>query len=191
MGLMRAATSWIDQQRSTTQLALRALGAWGLRQVGTALAGALAVGLVIGLATVLIPNAVFDREIPPVAWDFPVWICSSVLAGMLLATYVRPPESPAVSAAARPAPPETKKADERGSRMGLAGTMLAWFAVGCPVCNKVVLLLLGSAGAMQWFAPVQPVLAAVALTLTTVALVWRLRGQVACPTPIRQEVKQP
>ncbi len=63
----------------------------------------------------------------------------------------------------------------------MAGGMLAWFAVGCPVCNKLALLALGYSGAITWFAPVQPFLALGALVLTSVALVWRLRGQVACP----------
>ena len=63
----------------------------------------------------------------------------------------------------------------------MAGGILAWFAVGCPVCNKLALLALGYSGAITWFTPVQPFLALGALILTGVALVWRLRGQVACP----------
>ena len=70
--------------------------------------------------------------------------------------------------------------------MGIAGSMLAWFAVGCPVCNKLALLALGYSGAITWFAPVQPFLALAAMVLTGAALVWRLRGQVACPVPATQ-----
>ena len=64
---------------------------------------------------------------------------------------------------------------------GTAGALLTFFAVGCPVCNKLVLLALGYAGALQWFAPVQPYLAGLAIVLLMWALVVRLRGQVACP----------
>ncbi|EPR75477.1 hypothetical protein ADILRU_2020 [Leifsonia rubra CMS 76R] len=32
--------------------------------------------------------------------------------------------------------------------------MLAWFAVGCPVCNKIALLALGYTGALACPAPV-------------------------------------
>ena len=49
--------------------------------------------------------------------------------------------------------------------------MLSVFAVGCPVCNKLVLLLLGTSGAMTWFAPLQPALA----VLSVVGLAWALR----------------
>lgn len=69
-----------------------------------------------------------------------------------------------------------------------AGGLLTFFAVGCPVCNKLVLLALGYAGAMTWFQPVQPVLQVLAVTLLGLALVQRLRGELACtvsPTPER------
>ena len=55
--------------------------------------------------------------------------------------------------------------------------------MGCPVCNKIALLALGYTGALTWFAPFQPVLAVTALILATFALVWRLKGQLACPLP--------
>ena len=51
------------------------------------------------------------------------------------------------------------------------------------MCNKFALLALGYSGALTWFAPVQPVLAVIALVLTAVALVVRLRGRVAGPLP--------
>lgn len=32
------------------------------------------------------------------------------------------------------------------------------FAVGCPACNKIAVILLGTSGALNLWAPVQPVL---------------------------------
>jgi hypothetical protein len=64
----------------------------------------------------------------------------------------------------------------------MVGGVLAWFDLGCPVCNKVALLALGYSGAITWFAPVQPFLGAAALVTTAGALLIRLRGQVLCPT---------
>jgi hypothetical protein len=107
---------------------------------------------------------------------------------MLVATYIRPCRAAADEQQANAVSEDgaaTDAADEaqarRSSRMGMAGGILAWFAVGCPVCNKLALLALGYSGAITWFTPVQPFLALGALILTGVALVWRLRGQVACP----------
>lgn len=172
-----------------------ALGTWTARQVVAAAAFSVAFAVLIGVPTVLIPNPVFGREIPVVAWNYPVWIATSVLAGMLAATYVRsrqpaPAEVAVVPAAAGPTPTPSGAADapddapvDAPSRFAVAGGVLAWFAVGCPVCNKIALLALGYSGALTWFAPMQPYLAAAALAMTAGALVFRLRGQVFCPSP--------
>lgn len=166
-------------------LVLQGLRAWTRRQVAVALAGALGVGLLLGVATVLIPNPVFGRDIPPVAWNYPVWVLTAVLSGMLLATYAAGRRS--VGPAGSGAGPGVGSAPAQGpdtSRSGAAGAILAWFAVGCPVCNKIALLALGYSGALTWFAPVQPVLAVLALLLLTVALAVRLQGSVHCPVPV-------
>lgn len=168
------------EPRRTVRAVVLALRSWTPRQRVAAGLFALAFALLIGVPTVIIPNPVFGREIPVVAWNYPVWIVSSVLAGMLAATYVRP-----VSGAAAPQPADEGTGADAPSRAGIAGAMLAWFAVGCPVCNKLALLALGYSGALTWFAPAQPYLAAAALLLTAGALVVRLRGQVCCPAPGR------
>lgn len=166
--------------RPDPRLAWQALREWTPRQIGAAAIGAVLVALLVGIPTVLIPNPIFGREIPPTWWSYPAWIATSVLSGMLLATYVRPGR-PAADEAGEMVATEA----ERSSRFGVAGTVLAWFAVGCPVCNKIALIALGYGGAMTWFAPVQPVLAVGALLVTGLAFPARLRGQVACPLPAK------
>ncbi len=54
------------------------------------------------------------------------------------------------------------------------------FAVGCPACNKLVVLALGAGGAMTYFAPIQPVLGFLSLGLLAYALRMRLAGAVSC-----------
>lgn len=171
---------------SNLMLAARALRAWGPRQVGIATAFALGFALLVGIATVLIPNPLFARDIETVWWNYPVWIVTSIGAGLLAATYVRPRDRDRPQAGEDGAA-DLEPADARHSaRMGIVGGLLTWFAVGCPVCNKIALLALGYSGAITWFAPVQPWLAAAALLLTYIALVWRLKGQVACSVPARR-----
>ena len=53
--------------------------------------------------------------------------------------------------------------------------------VGCPVCNKLVLIALGSAGAMTWFAPLQPLLVVAGIAALGWALRTRIVGQRECP----------
>ncbi|HIY86801.1 MAG TPA: hypothetical protein H9822_10210 [Candidatus Yaniella excrementavium] len=182
--------SWPSQRSAqvvmSTRLAIRALKAWRARQVIAAVVAALLVALVIGFATVLIPNELFTRDIPPTWWDHPVWIITSALSGILIATYVRPDTSaaPETTAAGTSANAQYDSArQERSGKIGMLGGFLAWFAVGCPVCNKIALLILGYSGALTWFAPFQPVLAVSAMLLTGVAVIWRLKGQVACTMP--------
>lgn len=60
------------------------------------------------------------------------------------------------------------------------GGFLSFLAVGCPTCNKLVVLALGTTGALDWFAPAQPVLGIVSIALLAWALRARLRSAIAC-----------
>ena len=148
--------------------ACRALLLWDRRRIAVAVAAAAVSAVVIGVATVLIPNSLFARDIPPVWWDYPVWILTSMLIGMLIASYVRGTDV---------------ESEKRSGVLGGVGGMLGWFAVGCPVCNKIALLALGYTGALTYFAPLQPILAALSIVLLVVAVIIRLKGQYACPVP--------
>jgi hypothetical protein len=49
------------------------------------------------------------------------------------------------------------------------------------VCNKLVVIALGTVGARQWFEPIQPLLALVSIVLMAIALRTRLRFADSCP----------
>jgi hypothetical protein len=97
-------------------------------------------------------------------WNYPAWALTAVLEGFLLATYVR------VGSAARAT---TGKAT--------TGGVLSFLAVGCPVCNKVVVLAVGVSGALSYWAPFQPFLAVASAALLAFAVYQRLRGMKSCP----------
>ncbi|TLP94470.1 hypothetical protein FEF26_11760 [Nesterenkonia salmonea] len=174
--------------RASAALAAQALRSWTTRQVLVAVVAAVVIGLAIGVATVLIPNPWFARDIAPVWWNYPVWLLTSVLSGMLLGTYVRASKLAAPDEVAAEAQSSGASAaeDRRSSRFGMVGGVMAWFAVGCPVCNKIALVAFGYSGAITYFAPIQPFLALGAMVLTAVALIWRLKGQVACAVPVQK-----
>ena len=95
------------------------------------------IGLVvIGLPTAIYENPLFVRMTPVRAQDYVIWILSSVLIGLIGGSYFA-----------------------GGSKAGegkiLSGGVLSVLAVGCPICNKPVVLLLGTSGALTFFAPVQ------------------------------------
>jgi hypothetical protein len=60
---------------------------------------------------------------------------------------------------------------------------LALLAIGCPACNKLVVMLVGTSGALSLWAPLQPALAIGSIAL----LIWALRARIAaeqsCPLP--------
>jgi len=144
---------------------------WSRRRWGTALATAFVTVLVVAVPTAMIPTPVFGREVGVTWWSWPVLIVTAVLSGLVLATYVREPG----------AGKDTGLGEDRPSRLGVAGGALTFFAVGCPVCNKIVLLALGTSGALQWFAPIQPLLAIAAMGLLGYSLKVRISGERACP----------
>lgn len=146
------------------------LRSWSLRQVVVALAAALLIALVIGLPTDVIPNPVFGRPVPVTWWSYPTLAITALLGGLLAATYVADRSPPASSSDEMDAPTR---------RGGIAG-LLSFFAVGCPVCNKLVIVALGTTGARQWFEPVQPLLAVASIVLLAWALRARLRSATAC-----------
>ncbi|WP_240929701.1 hypothetical protein [Streptomyces coryli] len=163
--------------RHRIRLAARALALWSPRRWGVAVAGAGATALVIGLPTAVIPSPVFGREIAPEWWSYPALGATALLAGVVLATYVGTGRSDTDA--------DTRSTREPASRLGAAGSVLSFLAIGCPVCNKLVLLALGTSGAVSYWAPLQPILGLASLALLAVAAVQRLAGEVACPASAR------
>lgn len=149
---------------------------WPARRWVVAVGSTIAYGLLIAIPTDLVDTPVFSREIPPTWWSWPALVVSSVLAGLLTATYVRTPSAQGEDGAG------TEELD-RSAKGGYLGGFLTFFAVGCPVCNKLVLLALGTSGALTWFEPVQPVLSVAAIAVLVWALRARLRGEVSCALP--------
>jgi hypothetical protein len=148
---------------------------WSARRWAAAVAAGLATFVALGAASAVIPNPIFGRSIPPTDWAMGILVLTSVLTGLLVATYVRNTgPAPLRSPVREPLP------GQRTARGGVLGGALAYFAIGCPVCNKLVLVALGSTGAVQFFAPVQPYLAVLGVVVLSWALLVRLRGEMTC-----------
>ena len=150
-----------------------ALRMWSARRWRVALLSGIATAILVALPTAVIPNPIFGRAVEVTWWSYPVVILTGILGGLLLATYVREPWMETETL-------QEQAEDKKASKLGIAGGFIAFFAVGCPVCNKLVLLALGASGAMTWFAPVQPFLAIASVILMAVALRIRLKNQVSC-----------
>src|SRR5512139_353453 len=117
-------------------------------RLGVALVAAALTFLVIGIPTDIVPNPVFGRQVPVRPWEPYVLVLTSILTGLWFGLQ-----------RARAATPD----DEDSSVPTLSAAGLALFAVACPVCNKVVLLALGTSGALGLWEPLQPWLAGISL----------------------------
>ncbi len=148
---------------------------WFPRRWAVVLLSSGIVLVVVGIPTAVIPNPVFGRSVAVTWWSYPALIITAILSGLLMATYVREPGAESET-------PESPTVDV-SSRFGVAGAAIAFFAVGCPVCNKVVLIALGASGAITWFAPFQPLLALASIGFLAYALKARIRGASRCRIP--------
>lgn len=142
---------------------------WTWLQWVVAVVGGAAVALAVGIPSALVANPFYVRMTPVPWWSYVVWLVTAVLSGVLLATYVRRP--PGV-------PPSPAGA-------GVIANVGSLLAVGCPVCNKLVIAAIGVSGALNVWAPIQPVIAVASLVLLAWALWRRLTAQRACPLPAR------
>ena len=122
--------------------------------------------LLIAIPADLLDTPFFGRPIEPKAIDYLILAITAALIGIILA--IRAPES---------------EAAESQERRTLWGGAVSFLAVGCPVCNQAVVAFVGTSGALSWWAPVQPVVGAIAIGLLLFTLRQRLSTYqlVACP----------
>ena len=146
------------QVRNAT--ATRHVRLWAQRLVVGA-AAAVVSALLMGTPTDVVPNPWFTRMTPVRPLDVVLLVLTAVTLGLLAATYVRARSG-------------------GGAGRGATGGTLTGLAIGCPICNKAVVALIGTSGALNWFGPLQPLIGALGLGLAIWALVLRLRPRPAC-----------
>ena len=126
---------------------------------------------ILGVPTAVIPNPFFIRMTPTEPLNVAVLVFSAPLMGLLVATYLAPDPR-------RLAEPH----DAGGSGRTTLGGVAAYLAIGCPICNKIIVAVLGVSGALTVFAPLQPIIGLASVTLLTATLAWRLRRRIqGCP----------
>jgi hypothetical protein len=134
---------------------------------------AVASALIVGVPTDVIDTPWFTRMTPVRVWEYPVLVLTAVLTGAWF---------------------WLRAADRVGGGSGVLGSsVLSTLAVGCPICNKLVVALLGVSGALGIWAPVQPVLGmlSVAVLATAVWLRWRRRCTAQACSAEEQPQAQP
>lgn len=139
-----------------------AFGMFGVRGWAAALAGGLATLFVIGAVAALFDNPIFGRQLAARPQDYVIWVITAVLGGLIVGTFALTP-------------------DWSDEGKAASGGFLTTLAVGCPICNKVAVALLGTSGALNLFGPSQIFIGIGSLLLLTWTLLIRARAVVACP----------
>ena len=123
-------------------------------------------GVLIGVPSDLIDTRLFGRPVEVRPIDYVILAITSLLIGLIFAIRVGP-------------------AGEADETRTIWGGFVSFLAVGCPVCNQAVVALVGTSGALSWWAPVQPVIGLAAIGLLLYALKRRLEtyALLACPIP--------
>lgn len=149
---------------------LSALHLFGLRGWAVAALGTTVALLFIGLPSAIIENPLFVRMTPIRDQDYVLWVATSVMIGLIAGTFA----------------PSMHRGGEGKT---VSGGVLSTLAVGCPICNKLVVLLLGTSGALTFFAPAQLYIGIASLLLLGWTLRLRARALVgACPvSPVDRE----
>lgn len=120
--------------------------------------------LILGIPSAVIPNPLFIRMLPTDAVNVAVWLLSAPLAGLIIATYVAKPHLSGFTAGG-----------DRGFVPASAGGVAAYLAIACPICNKIIVAVLGVSGALNVIAPLQPLIGVASIAMLAATLVWRLR----------------
>ena len=143
----------------------RALGRLGPRGWLLAAGAGLATLLAVGLTAAIVDNPFFIRMTPVRPQDYVIWLASGLLVGLITGTFAGP-------------------APGRHGGKAISGGLLSFLAVGCPICNKLVVLLLGVSGALTVFGPAQLYLGALSVVLLAWTFRLRVRAVVqACSGP--------
>jgi len=115
---------------------------------------------VIAVPTRLVPNDYFRRMTPTRPLDYVLLVLTAPLVGMTASIALR-------------------RRDGR-EKAAAGSAFVTTLAVGCPICNRVVVALLGVSGALSIWAPLQPLLGFSAIAVLLYTLRRQLSSDAAC-----------
>lgn len=119
-----------------------------------------AIGLffAFGILTDLIPNPWFTRMIGKNSLDYVFLISSSSIVGAYIGVHFY-----------------KKNAAKKCNAATYSGGIGSFLAFGCPICNKLLVLLFGTAALMAYLEPYRPILGFGSVALAGGALYWRVK----------------
>jgi hypothetical protein len=118
--------------------------------IGTATA--IAVFFALGIPTVIIPNNLFLRMTPVTVYDQIFLVLASALLGTYAALHFY------------------SKKCSNDTYLASGGVLTSIFALGCPVCNALLVTLFGATALLTYFEPLRPILGLITVTMLGAAV---------------------
>lgn len=134
------------------------------KAVGIGLLSFVGLVLLFGIPTALIPTQWFGRMTPARTLDYLFLLANSALLGAYIGLYYY--EKSAI----------TKRTDT----LATSGSIFNILAVGCPICNKVLVALLGFSAVLTYVEPARVWFGLASTALVSVALV--TKAKTVCKT---------
>ncbi len=118
------------------------------------IAASAGIFLILGIPTALIPNSIYVRMVPALMLDYAFLTATSVMLGAYISLHFYSRVAGGV------------KEDLAAASGGAAGIL----AFGCPICNALLVSLLGTAAILTYYEPVRPAIGAAGIALLGAAL---------------------
>jgi len=114
--------------------------------------------LIFGIPTDLVPNNYFIRMIPIKATDYIFLSLTSIMLGTYIALYYY-----------------DKKTNKKCNYTAYGGAVAGIFAVGCPICNVMLISLFSATAILTYFEPYRPILGVLSLGILGTALIYKIK----------------
>ncbi len=120
----------------------------------------MAIFLILGIPTALVPNSTYIRMTPASPLDYFFLVATSAMLGAYLALQFYGKV------------PSRAKEDLSAVSGGVAGVL----AFGCPICNALLVSLFGTAALLTYYDPARPLVGVIGIALLGGAVYLKLRN---------------
>lgn len=121
--------------------------------------------LFFGAITALIPTGFFTRMFPAAMIDYLLLILTSVLVSAFIGLHVY----------------EKSYRTSKESYVAAGGSAAGFFAVSCPLCNMLLVFLLGTGTVFAYVEPARPAIGAIGIVILALLLFIKTR-RIGCRT---------
>ncbi len=119
----------------------------------------LATFLIFGIPTALIPTGIYIRMIEATLLDYYFFLLSSVLIGVYVGLWHH----------------NKYNSRQSGNISVLGGGVSSFLAVSCPICNVILVSLIGVSSVMVFIEPLRPVIGIIGIALLGIAVYYKYR----------------